>query len=72
MGTQSAGRGSIEKLSVPRKLQVVNVWLMHCTAPRYADVEIYQLGGGMAAGASMLPIGEESTVDLLELTPGQC
>ena len=35
----------------------------------YVDLEIYQLGGGVSAGASMLPIGEESSVDHLELTP---
>eukprot|EP00329_Picozoa_sp_Boothbay-MS584-11_P006191 52963_2 len=35
----------------------------------YVDLEIYQLGGGMSAGASMLPIGEESSIDHLELTP---
>jgi hypothetical protein len=35
----------------------------------YVDLDIYQIGGGVAAGASMLPIGEESSVDQLQLTP---
>lgn len=35
----------------------------------YVDLDIYQIGGGVVAGASMLPIGEESSVDPLQLTP---
>ena len=35
----------------------------------YVDLDIYQLGGGVAASSTMLPIGEESSVDQLELTP---
>ena len=35
----------------------------------FQDLEIYKLGGGVSASASMLPRGEASAVDHLELTP---
>lgn len=35
----------------------------------YVDLEIYQVGAGVAASSTMLPIGEESSVDQLALTP---
>jgi polyribonucleotide 5'-hydroxyl-kinase len=35
----------------------------------FVDLQIYQIGGGMAAPISALPIGEASTVDTMAITP---